>query len=106
MTTITLPTIPTYWTPGTIITYLASLTLLALGALASFGVAIPKGIAPDVALIAGFATAASGGLLALIHHGIHQSTIKAIVAAKPELLTTVTAVRTVPASTAPVAPVV
>lgn len=85
--TVTLPTVPTAWTPASVITYLTSLALAVVGVLATFGIVLPSGVPTDIGLISGIASFAVGGVLALGHHAAHQSTVKAAIAARPESVT-------------------
>lgn len=97
-TTITLPTLPSTFTPGSIITYATALAAAIIGGLVTTGVTVPSGLAVDVQVIGGLASIILGGVLALGHHAVHQSTVKAALAARPDLVTAITAAGNVIAS--------
>lgn len=86
MTTITLPTVPSTWTPGSAITYLGAVALLIMGLLASTGYVVPSGVPTDIQVGTGLLSVLASALVGLGHHAVHQSTVKAAIAAQPSLV--------------------
>lgn len=78
---IVAPTLPTTFTPTTIIAYASAAALFLLGILTSVGVVLPAAVSADVAVVVGAAMSLSALIVPLVvlitKHGVTKAAIAA-----------------------------